>query len=112
MDDLATLLPTSKATWLLIVAGVTTLARLRHHPRHNRQCRRPCHVEHFRNVMKPPSVTAETTTGSELVAATAAPDHHSRRHGARDVRRRTGSWSRNTYPPNTAPSSPGATGLL
>lgn len=26
MDDLATLLPTSKATWLLIVAGVTTLA--------------------------------------------------------------------------------------
>ena len=26
MDDLAMLLPTSKATWLLIVAGVTTLA--------------------------------------------------------------------------------------
>ena len=26
MDDLPTLLPTSKATWLLIVAGVTTLA--------------------------------------------------------------------------------------
>ena len=26
MDDLATLLPISKATWLLIVAGVTTLA--------------------------------------------------------------------------------------
>jgi hypothetical protein len=26
MDDLATLLPTSKATWLLIVAGVATLA--------------------------------------------------------------------------------------
>jgi hypothetical protein len=25
MDDLATLLPTSKATWLLIVAGVTTI---------------------------------------------------------------------------------------
>jgi hypothetical protein len=26
MDDLATLLPTSKATWLLIVMAVTTLA--------------------------------------------------------------------------------------
>jgi len=26
LDDLATLLPTSKATWLLVVAGVTTLA--------------------------------------------------------------------------------------
>ena len=26
MDDLATLLPTSKATWLLVVSSVTTLA--------------------------------------------------------------------------------------
>jgi hypothetical protein len=26
MDDLATLLPTSKATWLLIILGVTALA--------------------------------------------------------------------------------------
>ena len=26
LEDLATLLPTSKATWLLVVTGVTTLA--------------------------------------------------------------------------------------
>jgi hypothetical protein len=26
LDDLATLLPTSKATWLLVVTGATTLA--------------------------------------------------------------------------------------